>query len=870
MNYAVLKGAGYILVHAPDMVLRNGTTQTTEMVVNPESEYLKALPGCLRPFEKVLSYPPNRVFIGSMTPHELSAIPFPWYDKEAPEVSRFARFGEIMPEDEFIGLIQIVDAFDLVKLDVVFAADVREKLLKHPLLGDLCDKLSDGLDLAEIESLISDHHAEGLYFNDKLVGCVKRAHDIDINLSAHVILENLASKASAVLALKNLADKSGVSLTDVDYVIECSEEACGDMNQRGGGNFAKAIAEIAGAVNATGSDSRGFCAAPTHALIMAASLVKAGTFENVVVVAGGSVAKLGMNAKDHVKKGIPVLEDVLAGFAVLVSKDDGICPVLNTDVVGRHTVGTGSAPQAVISSLVTAPLDKAGLKITDIDKYSVEMQNPDITKPAGAGNVPESNYKMIAALSVLRNEIERSDINAFIEKYGMTGFAPTQGHIPSGVPYLGFALEALTSGNFNKVMIVGKGSLFLGRMTNLFDGVSILMERNIAAGTQGDGSLVFADEHKRTVPLCSVTVPSNCRIGLTTYGSEHDPGVLFEGARLAAQDNSDIEVVLIGASAPEGCKLPHNASVIETTEADVHKKMEELLDSGFIHGCVTAHYNFPIGVATVGKVTTPGLGREVFLATTTGTAATDRIEAMVLGAIYGITAAKACGTEAPTVGVMNLDGAMNVIGALQKLKVGGYGIKFSDSQRADGGAALRGNDLLSGSADVMVADTLTGNILIKTLSSFTTGGSYESVGCGYGPGLGENYDRLVMILSRASGSPVAAGAIKYAASLVRGDIRSVLKAELGSAKKAGLSDIITSLKKTGAPVEDVIVPDKEIVTEEIAGIDVMSLEDAVTALYKAGIYAQSGMGCTGPVVLVNEKKRDFAIDALKKAGYIFD
>jgi hypothetical protein len=27
-------------------------------------------------------------------------------------------------------------------------------------------------------------------------------------------------------------------------------------------------------------------------------------------------------------------------------------------------------------------------------------------------------------------------------------------------------------------MIVGKGSLFLGRMTNLFDGVSVILERN--------------------------------------------------------------------------------------------------------------------------------------------------------------------------------------------------------------------------------------------------------------------------------------------------------------------------------------------------------------------------------------------------------
>ena len=37
------------------------------------------------------------------------------------------------------------------------------------------------------------------------------------------------------------------------------------MNQRGGGNFAKAAAEVAGLVSASGSDARGFCAAPTHA-----------------------------------------------------------------------------------------------------------------------------------------------------------------------------------------------------------------------------------------------------------------------------------------------------------------------------------------------------------------------------------------------------------------------------------------------------------------------------------------------------------------------------------------------------------------------------------------------------------------------------
>src|SRR5699024_7165316 len=122
-----------------------------------------------------------------------------------------------------------------------------------------------------------------------------------------------------------------------------------------------------------------------------------------------------------------------------------------------------------VTSLVTDPLDKAGLKVTDIDKYSVEMQSPDVTKPAGAGDVPSANYKMIAALGVRRGELERTGINDFTLEHGMEGWAPTQGDIPSGAPYVGFGREKILEGKMNRVMIVGKGSLFLGRMTNLFD-----------------------------------------------------------------------------------------------------------------------------------------------------------------------------------------------------------------------------------------------------------------------------------------------------------------------------------------------------------------------------------------------------------------
>lgn len=488
MNYPVVKGSSYVLIHAEDMVIHNGTTQCTERTMHPDSEYLKKLPNHLRKFNEAVSYIPNQVYIGNMKPADLKNYEQPWYNKPLENADRHGKFGEIMPEAEFIGLVKIADAFDLVKLTEEFTEEVKIKLEAHPLMNEgLISKLKKGDDLEAIEKEIKENDGEGLYLDGKTVGVVKKAHDVDVNLTAHILFENLVVKASGILAGLNLVAKSDINPEDIDYVIECSEEACGDMNQRGGGNFAKSIAEMVGFTNATGSDTRGFCAAPAHALILASSLVQAGTFKNVVVISGGSTAKLGMNGKNHVEKDMPILEDVIGGFAVLISENDGVNPVLRTDLVGRHTVGTGSSPQAVMTGLVTDPLDRGNLKITDIDKYSVEMQNPDVTKPAGAGDVPLANYKMIGALGVMRKDIERSEMAGFIEEHGMEGWAPTQGHIPSGVPFMGFAREDMLNGDMNRTMIVGKGSLFLGRMTNLFDGVSIVMERNSGKAEEEKG-----------------------------------------------------------------------------------------------------------------------------------------------------------------------------------------------------------------------------------------------------------------------------------------------------------------------------------------------------------------------------------------------
>ena len=128
-----------------------------------------------------------------------------------------------------------------------------------------------------------------------------------------------------------------------------------------------------------------------------------------------------------------------------------------------------------------------------------------------------------------------------------------------------------------------------------------------------------------------------------------------------------------------------------------------------------------------------------------------------------------------------------------------------------------------------------------------------------------------MIISRASGAPVIAGAIRYAAQLVRGNVFEVAAKEFKAADKAGLKELLAARKANDKPVaaqEVVAAPPKEVVTSQISGIEIMDLEDGVQALWKNGIYAESGMGCTGPIILVADANAEKAVEELKKAGFI--
>lgn len=355
------------------------------------------------------------------------------------------------------------------------------------------------------------------------------------------------------------------------------------------------------------------------------------------------------------------------------------------------------------------------------------------------------------------------------------------------------------------------------------------------------------------------------KIALTGMGSEHGEENAMQAAQAAAKRG--VDVYYIGSLEAEGV-----TTVPVKNDDEGHKKMEEMVENGEVDGAVTMHFPFPIGVSTVGRVITPARGKEMFVATTTGTSSADRIEGMIKNAIYGIITAKACGISQPTVGILNVDGARQTEMALNQLREGGYALHWATSARADGGAVMRGNDVLQGTPDVLVTDSLTGNVLIKMMSAYTTGGSFEATGYGYGPGIGMDYEKLILIISRASGAPLIANALEYAAQLVKGKVFEIAKQEFAAAEKAGLSKILSARKaaskSAAAEEEEVKCPPAEPCTASIPGIEVMDLEDAAKVLWKNGIYAETGMGCTGPLVMMSEANLEKATQLLKAAGYI--
>jgi len=460
-----IEGVFYSLAHVPDLV-RYGSKPLREIRANPALG--NELKQKLRDFGAAVAYPPHQAYIGNIAPERLSDLPKPWYEKLIEGATSEGRFGDVVEQNRFYVLLAAADQFDLVSLENGWFREQDGQ----PNVG--APKLRS---TTEIHALC-EKGALPLYSGERLIGAFEAAHAEDASLAADVLLENLAAKVTAAHSLRSVCKRLDLDPTDIDFVISCSEEAVGDRYNRGGGNLAKAIAEQVGCVRASGCDVKAFCAGPMYAVVQAASLVQSGVAKRVAVVAGGSLAKLGMKFESHLKKNMPALEDVLGSFAVILSAAKPGEPCMRLDSAAFHPVGAGASPQAMAENLAEKPLAKLGMKLTDVDRYGVELHNPEITVPSGSGDVPRTNYLTLAALAVMRGQISKANMEDFVRTRGMLGYAPTQGHIPSAIVYLGHAVERLRAKQIRHALLIAKGSLFLGRMTQLSDGCSFLVDRN--------------------------------------------------------------------------------------------------------------------------------------------------------------------------------------------------------------------------------------------------------------------------------------------------------------------------------------------------------------------------------------------------------
>ena len=292
----VVRAAQFVLAHVPDLVFSGS---------KPRRELRREGPGLrekirahLRSFDGAVAYAPNQVMIGNLSPETLWDRPRPWHAEPVDGASTEGPGGGLIDQSTFYAWLARADSARLVTFSESFAA----------ALG----RAPDGLEVRTaappvLEAAVAAG-GEPLYAGgERLAGVFAPGHEDDESLTGAVLLENRAAKITGALALRRLVGQGGAP---VDFLLGCGEEAVGDRYQRGGGNLAKAMGELAGVRGAGGADVKAFCAGPVHALIMAGALVQSGLYRRVVVVAGGSLAKIGMKVLGHLSAGYPVLEDV--------------------------------------------------------------------------------------------------------------------------------------------------------------------------------------------------------------------------------------------------------------------------------------------------------------------------------------------------------------------------------------------------------------------------------------------------------------------------------------------------------------------------------------------------------------------------------
>ncbi len=167
-----------------------------------------------------------------------------------------------------------------------------------------------------------------------------------------------------------------------------------------------------------------------------------------------------------------------------------------------------------------------------VDKISTELHNPEVTVPQGSGS-PLNNYKLLAALAVMRGDIKREETQRLHRSEGHARFlAPPRATCRRRCLTWAMPPRPWPRARWKRPAHA-KGCLFWGHVP-AFDGMSNLMEKNPASRP--------ADQ---TTPNQGKTHTGRRMFGASIRGSRERDGVpgpvIAEVLRAPAQRDQHVD-----------------------------------------------------------------------------------------------------------------------------------------------------------------------------------------------------------------------------------------------------------------------------------------------------------------------------------------